>query len=175
MNKIPVTQDTLYEYLIAHDVKMIRLSELLDCSNDPLTACFQHRKDKHGTPRTLSAYYIQKLNEVLPRLADEIEARLLTFGSERMYTNTHGRTYDPGMIEPLKELGKYLNITGLTRRLLGWSQNKKSSVLCRPNALNYGSITEADIIAVNNEILSIAGVLSKYKVIVNKDNTNVNA
>ena len=168
MNKIQVSQDTLYDFLTTHDVKMIRLSEMLHCSNDTLTACFQHRKDKYGTPRTLSAFYIQKINNVLPRLADEIESCLLTFGSEHMYTNTHGRTYDPGMIEPLKELGKYLNITGLTRRLLGWSQNKKSSVLCRPNALNYGSITESDVIAVNNEILSIAAVLSKYEIILSQ-------
>jgi hypothetical protein len=163
MNKIQVTQDTLYEYLTAHDVKMIRLSELLDCSNDTLTACFQHRKDKHGNPRTLSPYYIAKINDVLPRLAEEIEARLLKFGSERMYTNTHGRTYDPGMIEPMKELGKYLNITSLTRRLLGWSQNKKSSVLCRPNAINYGSITEQDVVVINTEALAVAAVLSSYK------------
>jgi hypothetical protein len=169
MNKISVTQDTLYSYFLAHNIKLLRLSEMMGVNDDMVTSCFRHCSDRHGSPRRFTAKSIALINESLPRLAEELRARLLTFGTDRVYTNAHGRTYDPGLIEPLKDLGRYLNITGLTNRLLGWSQNKKSSILCRPNAANYGNITEADIIIINNEILSIAGVLSNYQVVPDND------
>lgn len=174
MDKIKVTQDTLYEYLTAHDVKMVRLAEMIGKDPDVITSCFKHRKDMHGIPRVFSESNVSKINDVLPVLADEIRGCLITFGSPKTYTNKFGRIYDPGMIEPLKTLGVYLNITGLLSRLLGWSKNKKASVLCRPNALNYGNISEADIVAVNNEILSIAGVLSNYELIKCEENKDVN-
>lgn len=158
-----VTQDTLFKYLQSHDVKMIRLSEIIGCSDDTLTACFQHRKDRHGTPRWFSDDFIAKINEALPRLADELRGCLLTFGTPYTRTNKRGRTYDPGQLEPIKALGRYLNITGLTARVLGWSKCKKSLVLVNTASTTYGNISESDVIAINQEILSVAAVLSNYK------------
>lgn len=165
MNKIQVTQDILYKYLVDHDIKLVRLAEMIDKDPDVVTSCFKHRNDMHGVPRSFSGNNIIRINDAMPRLADEIRKCMIVFGSPQVYTNKFGSTYDPGMIEPLKKLGQYLNITGLTARLLGWSKNKKASVLCRPNALNYGNISESDIVAINTEILSIAGVLSSYELV----------
>jgi hypothetical protein len=48
-------------------------------------------------------------------------------------------------------------------------------VLVNKDATTYGNISEADVTAINEEILSIAGVLSKYEVVPNKNSTSTNA
>lgn len=167
MEKIKVTQDELYRYLQDHDIKMLRLSELIGTSDTAVTMCFKHSPDRVGVPRRFSAKSVQLINIALPQLAQELRGCVLHFGSQLTYTNRHGHEYDPGQILPLKTLGRYLNITSLTHRLLGWSQNKKSSVLCRPKAINYGNISKQDVILINTEILSIAGVLDSYELVLN--------
>ena len=167
MEKIKVNQDELYRYLKDHDVKMLRLSELMGTCDTAVTMCFKHSPDRMGEPRWFSAKSVQLINKALPQLAQELRGCMLHFGSELTYTNSHGHEYDPGQILPLKTLGRYLNITSLTHRLLGWSQNKKSSVLCRPNAINYGNISKQDVNIINTEILSITEVLDSYELMLN--------
>lgn len=174
MEKTKVSQDTLYKYLKAHGVKMIRLSEMMGVNNDVVSSCFRHRNDRTGVPRWFTDKSIALINEVLPRLADEIEARKLKYGRD-IRTNQHGRTYDYGQLEPIKELGHYLNITALATRVLGWSKCKKALVLANKDSTTYGNISESDVTAINEEILSIAGVLSKYEVLPNINSTNLNA
>lgn len=164
MEKVQVTQDTLYEYLLAHDVILSRLAELIGKAPEVVMSCFKHHKDWHGRPRKFNAEHIAAINKALPVIASELQARLLTFGSERTYTNNRGKTYDPALVDQLNGLGKYLNITALVTRLLGWSKGKKSAVFCQPSSKAYGNISEADMIIINNEILSIVGVLSSYEV-----------
>ena len=170
MEKIKVTQDELYQYLLEHDVKILRLSELMGTGDTMVTSCFKHSLDRLGVPRRFTAKSISLINQVLPQLASELRRSVLHYGSDQTYTNSHGHAYDPGQIEPIKDLGRYLNITGLTNRLLGWSQNKKSSVLCRPKAINYGNITKEDVTRINTEILSIAAVLDSYELVIDNDN-----
>ena len=167
--KIPVTQDTLYEYLQAHDVKLVRLADMIGCTDDVVTSCFAHRKDKHGMPRQFTPDNLAKLSLALPRLANDLRNCLLHYGSPLTYTNKHGREYDPGQVQPIKSLGRYMNITGLLQRLLGWSVNKKCSVISRPNAINYGNITKSDVMTINNEILAVAGVLESYQLVIDVD------
>lgn len=167
MDKIKVTQDELYQYLQDHNVKILRLSELMGTGDTMVTSCFKHSLDRMGVPRNFTAKSVELINQALPKLAAELRSSLLYYGSAQAYTNQHGREYDPGQIEPIKALGRYLNITGLTHRLLGWSANKKSSVLCRPKAINYGNITKSDVTIINTEILSIAGVLDSYQMMCN--------
>lgn len=173
MEKIKISQDTLYEYLQAHSVKMLRLSEMIGTDDDTVTSCFRHRKDRHGVPRRFSAENINRINNALPHLACELRERILNFGTPQVRTNTHGRTYDLGLIEPMKELGRYLNITNMTHRVLGWSQNKKSSVLCRPDVVTYGNISEQDVVLINQEVLSVAAVLDNYEVVAESDGRTV--
>ena len=163
--KIQVSQDTLYEYMLAHNLKMTRLAQLIGKSDDVVTSCFKHHKDIYGKPRRFNAQHIKSINQALPQIVTELQNRLLTFGSNQVYTNQRGTTYDPALIEQLKELGIYLNITGVLMRVLGWSKGKKSAVICQRSSKAYGTISEADTVAINNEILSIIGVLSSYEVI----------
>ena len=60
--KIQVTQDTLYEYLLAHDVKLSRLAELIGKSREVVFSCFKHHKDPRGKPRRFSAENIEAIN-----------------------------------------------------------------------------------------------------------------
>lgn len=174
MDKIKVSQDTLYEYMLAHDIKLSRLAELIGRAPEVVMSCFKHHKDWHGRPRKFNAEHIALINEALPVIAGELQARLLTFGSAQAYTNKWGNTYDPALIDQLNDLGKYLNITALVMRLLGWTKGKKSAVFCQPSSKAYGTISEADMIAINNEILSIIGVLTSYEVIINSDKEESN-
>lgn len=167
MEKIQITQDALYEYLLAHDVKLSRLAEMIGVVPEVVLSCFKHHCDWHGHPRKFNVGHIAAINEALPRLADELRGRLLQFGSDHTYTNKWGSTYDPALVEPLKELGKYLNLAGLLTRLLGWSSGKKGAVLSRPNGKMYGCISQKDVTIINTEVLSIAGVLASYELVKN--------
>ena len=163
--KVKMTQDVIYKYLTDHDVKISRIAELMGLGPNCVISCFRHNNNSHGNPRCFSLENIQKLNEALPKLAMQLRFSLITFGSEKMYTNRHGRVYDPGMIEPLNELGELMNLIGLTGRLLGWSKFKKMSVFSSPTSKAYGHISESDIMAINTEIISVAGVLENVEVV----------
>ena len=155
--KVKMTQDALYKYLTDHDVKISRIAELMGLGPNCVISCFRHNNNSHGN--------IQKLNEALPKLAMQLRFSLITFGSDKMYANRHGRVYDPGMIEPLNELGELMNLIGLTGRLLGWSKSKKMSVFSSPTSKAYGHITESDITTINTEIISVAGVLENVEIV----------
>lgn len=169
MDKVKVTQDTLYEYMLAHDIKITRLAELMNRGIDVVTSCFKHNRNWHGHPRRFNAEHIELINKALPILADELRNRMLTFGSSQIHSSKKGYTYDPALIEPLKDLGQYLNITGMLRRVLGWSAAKKNSILSRSTGRLYGNITKQDAERINTEILSIAAVLSSYELVVDGD------
>ena len=163
--KVKMTQDALYKYLTDHDVKISRIAELVGLAPHCVISYFRHNNNSNGNPRYFSTENIHKLNEALPKLAMQLRYSLITFGSDKMYTNRHGRVYDPGMIEPLNELGELMNLTGLTGRLLGWSKFKKMSVFSSPTNKAYGNISESDIMAINTEIVSVAGVLENVEIV----------
>ena len=163
--KMKMSQDQLYKYLMDHDVIILRLSELMGLSKTSVNYNFRHTLNDQGNPRYFTVDGIKKLNDALPVFAHELRACLLHFGTDKMYTNKHGRTYDPGMIEPINNLGKYLNITSLICRMLGWSKSKKKNVFGSPNVKNYGNISEDDVNALNVEIMSVAGFLENVEVV----------
>lgn len=169
MGKVEVSQDTLYQYMLTHGIILSRLAELIGKSPEVVRSCFKHHKDGRGKPRYFSHANIVAINKALPVIADELRARLLTFGSDQTYTNQRGATYDPALIGPIKEIGKYLNITALVERLLGWSKGKKSAVLVQTSGKAYGCVSEPDVVAINNELLAVAGVLSSYEVVADGD------
>lgn len=163
--KMKVSQDTLYKYLTEHDVIFSRLAEMMDMSPDTVSACFIHSANRHGTPRCFTVENIQKLNNALLMFAHKLRSCLLRFGTEQVYTNKHGRTYDPGMIEPINRLGDYLNTTALFGRMLGWSKGKKRNVFSAPTSKNYGNISQDDVDVLNVEIMSVAGFLENVEVV----------
>lgn len=160
-----ISQDQLFKYLTEHDVILTRLSEMMGISDSAIIAIFRRRPDRHGNTRHFTVENIQKLNSALAEFSYKLRRCLLHFGTDKMYTNKHGRTYDPGMIEPIKRLGFYVNTTALFGRLLGWSKGKKSMVFGAPASKNYGNISKDDVDALNVEILSVAGFLSNVEVV----------
>lgn len=170
MIKTKVSQDDLYKFLLIHDVKLARLSDMIGCDPDVVTSCFSHRKDRLGRPRKFNAEHIAKLNEVLPRFAEELLGCRLKFGTPSASVNKNGKAYDPGLVEPIKKIGNYLNITAMLKRVAGWSAGKKSNVLCRTKGSMAGRVTKEDEVAINAELLSIAGVLERYEIVGDEDN-----
>ena len=163
--KIKMSQDALYKYLNDHDVKTIRIAELMGKTPAVVISNFRHHKNAHGNPRRFSVENIAQLNDALAVIAKELRGCVLTFGTEEKYTNNHGKTYDPGLINPLKRLGELLNLTGLITRLFGWKKSKKEAILSDASSKTYGNISESVVMAINAEILAIAGVLNNVEII----------
>ena len=169
MQKVKMSQDSIYDYLTKHGVIISRIGELMGMEPSSVISCFKHHLNPRGIPRHFTVRGIAKLNDALQVLVGELRSHVVVFGSDKVYTNKHGRTYDPGMIEPLNELGKYMNLMSLTNRLLGWNQRKKLNVFSSPATKNYGNISESDVNAINAEVLSVAGVLEGVEVVPDDD------
>lgn len=163
--KMKVSQDTLYKFILENGIKMSRIAEFMGSTPSTVLSDFCHRLNRHGNPRYFTVENIQKLNDALHVFANELRGCLLHFGTDKMYTNKHGRTYDPGMIEPINQLGKYLNATALMERMLGWSKTKKRMIFGAPSSNNYGNISEDDVDIINVEIMSIVGFLENVEVV----------
>lgn len=163
--KMKMSQDALYEYLNQHDVKVIRIAELMGKTPGVIISNFRHHKNAHGYPRRFSVENIAQLNKALDVISSELRGCVLNFGTPKKYTNKHGRTYDPGLIEPVRRIGELINITKMTKRLLGWSQNKKESVISDATSKAYGCISESDAMIINIEIKAVAGVLKDIEVV----------
>lgn len=169
--KVQISQDVLYQYLTEHGIKLVRIAELIGISEASVNSCFKHHKDAHGNPRSFTRYNIRKLNGAIEQIATELRGYMLTFGSERTFTNQRGKTYDPALIEPMKKIGNMLNLTALVERVLGWNKNKKENTLVSPSSKNYGNITREDADRINAELLAVAGVLSSYEVVADESTT----
>lgn len=162
---LKMSQDALYDFLVEHDVKISRIADGIGMTQSGALSCFIHRPNRHGKPRSFTVDNIAKLNEVLRLYSNALRSCLLKFGTEKKYTNQHGRTYDPGMIEPINSLGKYLNMTAIAERVLGWSKSKKLNVFSNPSSKNYGNISEEDVGKINMEILSIVGIFDSVEIV----------
>ena len=169
MTKAKITQDTLYEYMLAHNMIFTRLGELIGRDVYVVTSRLVHHKNRHGNRLSLNSEHIELINKALPVLADKLYSCVLTFGSSQVYTSKHYHTYDPALVDPLKEIGKYINITKTLKRVLGWSVWKSYAILSQPCGPLYGHITRQDAERINIEILAIAGVLSNCELVMDGD------
>lgn len=164
--KTKVTQEELYNYLLSHDIKLIRLAELVQKkSNSVIYMCFHNQINNFGHTCFFTNQQVDAINDALPELAHKIYSLMLSFGSKLTYKNMRGNTYDPAVIEQFKALVKYFNIKELTKRILGWSKYKKDYVLLKKNSICYGCISEADVNAINQEIISIVNTLSSIEMV----------
>ena len=171
MEKSKVTQDELFTYLTQHDFVIALLGKMMGVSNGILMGCFHHSLNRHGKPLKFSAANIEKLNSVLPQVADELRQHLLVFdGNAR--PNKRGVIYDRALVEPIIALGKFFNLTAMLHRLFKWEKGKKSAVLCQPSSKVYGNISKDVMTAINAELLSVAGVLSNYEVVPDGEETS---
>ena len=165
MEKVKVTSDALYQYITEHGIKLTRLAEFAGLSNTSINRCFKHDLNSNGKPRIFTRKVTVKINEALPRIADILRASTLQFGSSQVFTNQHGRTYDPALVEPMRKIGNILNLTALVERVLGWNEKKKTNIIVNKTSLVYGNIREEDVNRINAELLAVAGVLGSYEVV----------
>jgi hypothetical protein len=171
MEKVKVSQDVLYQYLTEHGIKLVRLAELTGLSEASINSCFKHQLINNGTPRSFTRQAVRNMNEALEQIADVLRGLVLQFGSDQTYTNQRGATYDPALVEPLKKIGEWMNLTALVERVLGWNQRKKENVLVTRSSKAYGTVSQADATAINNELLAVAGVLGSYEVVADGNDT----
>lgn len=165
MDKILITQDTLYKFLINHDVKLVRLAELSGMSETSIHVCFKHYPLPSGQPRLFTRQALELLNEALEVMAEDLRGCLLQFGTEQVFTNQRGNTYDPGLLEPMKRIGKYLNLTAVVNRVLGWNKRKKENILVTPSSKVYGCISREDAERINEELLLVSGAMMSYELV----------
>jgi hypothetical protein len=168
MDKVNVSQDFLYKYLTDHNVNLSRLNELMGVSNGILMGCFRRNPDRYGNPLKFSAKNIEKLNAALVELSGMMRESVIAFGSEQMFTNNRGSTYDPGTLPKVKGLSHLFKMNPFCERVLGWKLTKKENVLCTPSSKVYGNISSDDVNLINTELLAVAGVLSSYQVVADK-------
>ena len=76
--KIKVSPDTLYQYLIEHNFTFSMLSKYMGVSNGNVYNSFQHVLNRHGKPMKLSSVNLERLNAVLPQIADDLRVVLTT-------------------------------------------------------------------------------------------------
>lgn len=170
MEKIKVSQDFLYNYLMEHNFTLVRLSQLMGVSESIVNHCFRHVNDRHGKPLWFTAQNIERLNQALQLLSQELRQSLLTFGSERVFTTQRGTTYDPALTDAIKNgMARYFKMKGLTQRVLGWNKVKCDITLATKTSPMYGRVSQEDADRLNAELLSVAGVLSSYEVVTESD------
>lgn len=166
MDKIKVSQDTLYQYLTEHNLTISVFARKMGVSDGIVHGCFHHDLNRHGQPLKFSAANIERLNVALTEVADELRKCILIFGGPETFTNQRGTTYDPGLATSIRNgASRYFKIIGLTERLLGWNKAKSNTTLSVKSSPMYGRITKADADRINAELLSVAGVLSSYEVV----------
>ena len=164
LQKTKITQDFLYEYLLAHDVIVNRLQELMGVSIGIVMGCFHHDLNRYGKPLVFSAANVERLNQALPQLAAHVRSCLVSFGSAQVRTGYRGVKYDPAAIEGMKQLARYFKINAFCKRVLGWSTSKKNGVLCYAESTIYGNVSSTDVARVNAELLAVASMLSGIEV-----------
>jgi hypothetical protein len=164
--KIKVSTDKLYLFIQEHNLTMYILSVYMDVSESIVRGCFKHDLNRHGKPLQFSEANILKLNDALPRIAADLRRCILTFGSPRTFTNRCGSVYDPEVAEQIKDgMSRFFNIRALTERVLGWNNQKCRARLASVGHITYGHVTREDVDRLNDELVSVAGVLDSYEVV----------
>lgn len=169
MTKVQMTQDQFYHLLLDRNLIISRLGVLIGQSDVAMSQAFKHYI-VNGKPHSFSPDKLQRINDALPRWADSIQSCLMQFHPENNISTVPTRCYDPSCLEQLRSVGEHFNLTALTARVLGWKKSKKESVFT-PTNKNYGHITQQNVIAINTELLSVAGVLRNIEVISNANET----
>ena len=163
--KTTISPDFLYKFLGEHDMTTVMISKKMGVSETIVGGCFRHALNRHGKPLIFSQANIVRLNAAIQQIAVELRQSVITFGSDETFTNSRGKTYDPGTVPTIRRLGEFFNLTALTDRLLGWKNNRKNMVLGSKSSPVHGNVTKEDVDRINAELLSVAGVLSSYEVV----------
>ena len=174
MDKVKVTQDVLYQFIVEHNVNLSGIAREMQANPTMVAGCFKRNLDRHGKPRRFTPETLPRLNEAIDNFAARLLENLIQFGSEQTFTNKWGNTYDPGALPALKALSQFFNLTAFIIRVLGWNERKKNATMSAPSSAAYGCISKDDVNRINAELLAVAGVLANYEVVIveSKDNSN---
>lgn len=162
--KLQYSQDDLYQYLLAHNITVKRLGELINQSDTAMSSGFKHHI-VNGKRHSFPVFIIRRINEALPVMAREITARRVTFNPDNNISRRASQKFDPGCVEQFQRVGEYFNLTAILERVLGWSKRRKNDVICTPSSKVYGHITEDEVRVINTELLAVAGVLENIEVV----------
>lgn len=171
MEKKKVSQDFLYQFILERGINVSALAELMGMSAAMVNGCFRHNKDKNGKARNFPARSIPKLNESLVRMAEELNIRKVTFGSIQTYTSNRGITYDPTVIDKIKNLNPYLKVVQFSQYALNWSDSKINATIYSPTSNGYGCITAGDVERINDAITEIVIVFDSIEVVAEDNKT----
>lgn len=163
--KTKISPDFLYKYIKDHNIILLKIAEKMGVSYSIVNRSFRHGKDRLGKPIYFSPSNIKKLNEAISEMAVDIRNCQLQFGSSQTFTNLHGTTYDPALVDGFRIIGHYFKLNGLTHKVLGWNTTKNNTTLSVQKSPVYGNITREDADRINAELLAVAGVLSSYEVV----------
>ena len=165
MEKKKVSQDFLYQFILERGVNVSVLADLMGMSATMVNGCFRHNKDKDGNARNFPERTLPKLNAALVAFAEELNNRKIRFGSDKVYASSRGTTYDPAVVDEVKNLLPYLKIKQFLHHSLGWSIPKTRAVIHSPTSKGYGLVTESDVNAINAAITEIVIVLDSIEVV----------
>lgn len=171
MEKNEITADDLRKIWEEHNLTITMLASKMGVSEGIVRGCFKHTLNRHGKPLRFSKTNLEKLNAAMDQIAQELRNSIITFGSDKTYTNQLGNTYDPGTLESINHLGTYFNMKKMVMRVLGWTEAKRFTVLSVKNSPVYGNVTREDIVRINTELLAVAGVLSSSEVVAEESPT----
>ena len=170
MEKVQISQDALYQFLTEHNMTIGLLAVKMGVSEGIVYGCFRHSLNRLGQPLKFSRANVEKLNQAISTIADELRQSVLTFGSDQKFTNQRGTTYDPALAEPIRHgISRYFNLKRMTERVLGWNKAKCEGTVCTKSSPMYGRVSQEDADRLNAELLSVAGVLSSYEVVTESD------
>lgn len=167
MDKVKVSQDFLRDYLEAHDFTLSVLNKRMGVSNGILMGCFRHKLNRLGKPMSFSAKNIEKINHVLPQIAEELRQCVMTFSTDdKDIDNSRGNAYDKTLADTIRNgMGRYFKMKGVSHRLFRWEKAKSDSILSNSASPVYSHITANNMAALNAELLSVAAVLDSHEVV----------
>ncbi len=165
MKKKKVNQDVLYQYLLEHNITLSGLARQMDVNPAYISGCFNHTPFKNGQPRRFSKNAIPLLNNGLKVFAAKLCESYITFGSNQMFTNRLGTTYDPGTLPAIRQLSQFFNLTAFLIRVIGWNEAKKNATFSSPSSKSYGCITREEINLINAELVTIVKDLFSFQVV----------
>ena len=169
--KIQISQDDLYQFLLEHNMIITRLGELIGLGIGSMSGCFKHLL-ANGDPRYFTRQSIAKINEALPQIAFEVERRRVVFNMANNVGKQKKSVFDPGCVEQLKEVGRWFKVDAMCQRVLGWSPVKSRKVLFAPSSSMYGHITPEDVRRINEEIMFVSYWMQRHEVVANNDGSD---
>lgn len=162
--KIQISQDDLYQFLLEHNMIITRLGELIGLGIGSMVGCFKHLL-ANGEPRYFTRQSIAKINEALPQIAYEVERRRVVFNMGNNVGKRKKSVFDPGCVDQFKALGQWFKVDAMCQRVLGWKPVKSRKVLFAPSSTMYGHITPDDVRRVNEELMFVSFWLQRHEVV----------